>query len=370
MIQGPTGVDEKCFDSLHDITARSFTRSLVPQYPQLFYPGNWNRLRIMREGSRVVSLVGMTVQDASIYGCALRVACIGSVCTLEEHRNKGYATKLFHDAIRMAREEEVDLMITSGGRSIYMNAGSARVGKGMRVLMSVSSQPRLLEGVTVKRVEAEAIPLLSKIYASEPVHFLRDPDTWHRAFACRFVMDKTAHAYLALLKGVPVGYVLIHAPRKEKDTASVVEFAGDRSCLVDAFRLVAQKHHLAKASFYVCGWDEPLMGLARRLRLKSEPSNVSGVYLVTRFGPLMENLRPWFRRTLGDRELFFKESRQGFSFSSGGATFLVKDRADVAKVLWGTCDDLRIPRPRQKRLAGLLDEIFPLPELWYGINYV
>jgi len=371
MIKGLLSVEARYFEDLHRLTSVVFRPSLVSEYPQLFHRGNWSNLGIMTEGRHVVSHVGMTIQDASLFGCPIRVACIGAVCTDPDHRQRGYASQLFANAIEKARKNEVDLMITSGGRSIYLKAGSAPVGAGHRFTAPFDLSAREQLGIRVRRVEHDALDVLAALYDREPVRFQRTRVTYERAFDCRFVMNRSAD-FLVLEKGkIPLAYTVVQKPNHDQDCLQIVEYAGDRLVLREALPLLAKRYRCLSATLYVPSWDSAFCGLLKSWRVKATRAHTSGVYLVVNFVQLMERLRPLFKRLDGEDSdtVRFSETKRGFTFQAGSSTHVVKDRANLARFLWGTTET-SLKSTAKGTLGKHLESILPLPELWYGINYV
>ncbi len=68
------------------------------QYPHLFNEDNRENLRVCMDGGKCVSHVGMTVRDASLFGCRIKVCCIGAVSTDPEYCGQGLASACFDDA--------------------------------------------------------------------------------------------------------------------------------------------------------------------------------------------------------------------------------------------------------------------------------
>src|SRR5438128_8553348 len=110
-MEGPRAVRPEDRESLDALTGAVMRQGMLEQYPQLFNEENYENLRVVIEDGQCVSHVGMIQRDAALYGCRIKVCCIGTVCTYEEHRGKGYASACFDDATRKAIVDGVDVMI-------------------------------------------------------------------------------------------------------------------------------------------------------------------------------------------------------------------------------------------------------------------
>src|SRR5436305_8911342 len=102
-MEGPRGVRPADMESLRELTGLVMREGLVDQFAQLFAESNYENLRVCLEHGRCVSHVGMTQSGAALFGCPIRVACIGGVCTHPDYRKLGLASACFDDAARKAR---------------------------------------------------------------------------------------------------------------------------------------------------------------------------------------------------------------------------------------------------------------------------
>ena len=83
---------------------------------------------------------------------------------------------------------------------------------------------------------------------------------------------------------------------------------------------------------------------------------------------LVDRVRPLLREYLGAEAdtLAVGEAGAGFRAQAGAATHDMPNRGCLAHFLFGT----REARPTSAPSTGPLAEAFPLPTLWYGVNYV
>src|SRR5438045_4062433 len=100
MIEGPRGARPDELPSLRELTDQVFRPGMIDQYPQLFNADNAECLRVCVDDGKCVSHVGMSERNAVLFGCPIKVCCIGGVGTLPEYRGKGLASACFDDAVR------------------------------------------------------------------------------------------------------------------------------------------------------------------------------------------------------------------------------------------------------------------------------
>ena len=104
-MEGPRGLLAWELGSLRELTDIVMRPGLVDQFPHLFDEENLENLRVCLYAGRCVSHVGMIQRDASLFGCRVRVGCIGAVSTHPDYRRRGLASACFDDALRKAGQD-------------------------------------------------------------------------------------------------------------------------------------------------------------------------------------------------------------------------------------------------------------------------
>ena len=379
MMDGPRSLHSDEWAQLNTVVETVFRPGMFEQYPQLFNEANRDNLRVVVADGKVVSHVGMIERPASLLGCAIQVCCIGGVATLPDYRERGYASAAFADAVAKARTDGVDLMLISGGRGLYLRAGSRRVGQDQEFIVTPTAAPRLqatTTGIRVAAVTAEHLPLLQDLYAAEAVRFVRWQEDWRMAFDCKYVMNRPTEFHLIYRGADPVAYLLIQKPRPgaaENDPRVVAEFAGDRTALACALGQLASERNIA-LRVHVLRADTVLASLLGGAALPADPAPFSGTLLVINFVQLMERLRPLLAERLGAetaRQLTFHAATDHFTIAKGEESITLSGRGDLALYLFGSPnDDEAIAPAGSPALAAQLEQALPFPALWYGISYV
>src|SRR5438105_4554533 len=82
------------------------------------------------EHSRIVRVEGQIVSHIRLYDrwqrvgpVAVHVGCVGDVCTLPEHRKRGYCRALLEDALRYWDERDYDFSMIVSGVGVYAACG-------------------------------------------------------------------------------------------------------------------------------------------------------------------------------------------------------------------------------------------------------
>lgn len=366
----PRGATEADRQLLRDLVGEVFRPSLTDEYPQLFHEANLNNCRVVEVDGALVSHVGMTtIQDAAIYGCRVRVACIGGVATRADYRGAGYAGACLDDAISVALADGVDFMMVSGDRSLYRRAGCRHVGEDHSASLSAetaAAAPR--SDLRLRDATTADIPILRALHHAEPTHWKRDPATWRRALECGWVMNRKSRFVIADAHGTAAAYFILPDAGDQGATAQVSEYAGDRVSLAQAFVRHVSDGQLSAIRWHVAGHDTFGRAVAQAAGADLHESMTSGTYIILDPPQLVERMGPYLREYLGEGvdTLRVTAAGDGFHVGLGGVTHSLPDRGCTAHFLFGTREERPTPAP----IPELLAEAFALPSLWYGVNYV
>jgi hypothetical protein len=191
-----------------------------------------------------------------------------------------------------------------------------------------------------------------------------------------YVMNRPAQFLTLYVRGALTGYVIVQLLREQDRERKVqlVELAGDRRGIAGALGKVVKRYDLGALRVHVGGWDRPMQGVLAERGLKGTPANTSGTVTLIHFTQFLERLRPYFSERLGAVEaksLVFLEEGEQMIFLYGGDRVVAEDRGQAAQLIFGTLEGAE-----ERLLAGggrageALRQVFPIPALWYGVNYV
>lgn len=241
-----------------------FRPGLVEQYPHIYSPDNAPNLRVVIEEGKVISHIGTIRRHASILGCTVKVASLGGVGTLPEHRGKGYATALFADTVRACRRAGIDFILVSGYRKLYHRHGCRYVGRDWSFSLSRERAAEFTDaGLSVRTARSEEIPALAGLYQREPVRWLRPLSDFHHALS-GYVMNRP-HEMLTVWENEHLrGYVILQEKRPaDEGKVQLLEFAGDRRSLVGVLGRLVQERDLETLDVHVMGCDLLLQDLLK-----------------------------------------------------------------------------------------------------------
>ncbi len=375
-MEGPRGLRWDELPSVKRLTNLCFWEGLVDKYPHLFNEDNVENLRVITENGEVISHIGVTQQQLSVFGCLLRVACVGAVCTHPDYRNRGLATSILKDVFEKAYADGVDFMMVSGGRGLYLRA-DCRVIVGCDYEVHVGpAEASLLgdTGLTVRRCGEDDLEEFSSLYRPEPLRFLRRLEDYQRAFACGFVMDGLSDFLMVEKEGSPRAYVILPPRNSEgKGRVRIGEYAGERSSIVGVLGSIIKLYGLEDLTVRILGYDAYMKNLMEEKGLHPESSSSICTLRIINFVQLMERMHPYFEEKIGYRKadrLSFHEKNGAFIIRYGSDDFTMPSRAEAIKIIFGSKDTPIERFTTNGELGALLKGMLPIPVPWYGINYV
>lgn len=371
-MEGPRGTRREEFEDLINLVNLVFrpeSQSMQREYESIFNEDNLENLRIIVEDGRPVSHIGTLEKDIRIFNCSSRVGLVGAVCTHPDYRGRGYATLLLNDCIERFKEHGCDFMLVSGARRLYDSADCLFVGSVIRLEIMRRDLWRFdkRDDLSVEDFREEDLEDMMKAYEEKEVRFVRDRRDWEIALRCGQVMNAPSNFLVVKEKGRFKGYLIVHF---SKGTGDVREYGGDREALMDAIPILFEKYQLQALSFPIPCEDGEF---ARRIQDKGVYSSVvpiAGTVRLLNFPRLMERLRPLFRERLGEmeRDLRFEEEGEEFKISLKGEELVIKGRRAMTWTILSRPGGYEIPG--QGELADALRKVFPIPFVWYGINYI
>ena len=368
MIEGPRPLALNESASLEQLVDKTFMNgiegSMFRFFPALFSENNHENLFVFVDNGRVVSHVGMAQCWASIQGCTLRVACIGAVSTFEEYRNKGLASKLFKMACEKARADGVDIMMISGGRTLYRRAGAADAGCDFIATVDRSAAKRLHgRDVSIDDVAGSGFDACAASYETRTAHFIRPRDDWKWLEQSGIACCQEADIIGVRRRNVMCAYFIM--AKADKDgVASVIEFAGDETAIAAALKSLLARRGSRAVTLRLQQGDIILRALLEDAGIVLKPETTTGTLLIVNFPQLITRLRPYIEHRIGIEEakaLGFHQDGERFVFSSGDESCNF-DAVEAVQAIFG--------HPEKRFFTGALARIFPVQTLYYGINYI
>ena len=362
-------------EGIFALTSAVFRPTLVAEYPHFFTRENASNLRVVVENGKVVSHIGTLRRDASILGCMVRPVALGGLATYKAHRGKGHATALFEDTMRACREDGVDFMLVSGYRKMYHRFGCRYVGMDWRFKVDRAQCEAFDdEALEIDEATEADLPELMRLYRRESVRWIRPPSDFKHALA-GVVMNQPSVIHVLRKQGTVSGYMIVQDPKGQTGIeGKVFEFAGAREAVAGALGGVIKKHDLAGLSLHVMGCDGLLQDILKGRGARCSPEAGSGTVTLINFIQFMERMRPYFTEVVGEasaRGLVFEQRGDQMIFRYGGEAVVAENQGKAAEIIFGTHGGKEARPLKEGGKAGeVLAEIFPIPALWYGLNFV
>ena len=158
-----------------DLANRVFRKdggSMLEDYPLLFSSKNVQNILCVEEDGKIVSIFGLLFRDIQILSARVKASLVGSVCTDEKYRGRGYSTFLMNEASEISKENNASLMMISGDNSIYRKFGAVDAG----VYFVHFVKPNSFTDVDYHKAQSDDLDRLMVFHSLEPVRFVRDKD--------------------------------------------------------------------------------------------------------------------------------------------------------------------------------------------------
>ena len=321
---------------------------------------------VARDG-RLASHIRIAYNTVSLYGCRVKVASIGGVCTHPDYRGQGMATILLDHCIKESARAGASLLLISGERGIYRRAHAVDAGPTLEARLTPTSIEPGPPPLTARRGTAEDWFACASLYQSEPVRFVRRADFFRQSF-------QHAHRETWVIdwEGSPAAYVVLsrHWGTSREDRRRVVaEYAGWRAALAEGLPALFEAGGYEQIELAVPTHDGELAGIFARRGLGLRPGTLEDHTIrLLDVNRLMRRLGPYVAARLPRsqaRGLSFLQEEDGCIFRLGDQKVALSLAQSAALVLGGP-EAPEVPGELGRVLASLFPVPFPMP----GMNYV
>lgn len=243
---------------------------LASMYPTLFRADNAHWLRTLWDGDRPVSLVAVWRGEIETFCRRLKVARVGSVCTLPAYRGQGLAGTLLCDALARLQAAGTALVFISGRGPLYQRAGSRVFGDLREFFVDASVLPTgessELQCVAPRAPETAILADMARLYEREPVHYVRSANDWHLLLPAKHYLPAQSGRGTVLVYsgGHAVAYALWDE-RGRENLLDINELAGDREALPYALGWMLGHTGRRRARFCVQPTDTALLRWAKAI---------------------------------------------------------------------------------------------------------
>jgi GNAT superfamily N-acetyltransferase len=390
-----------------------------------YVPPRRGGVQVLSHRGVPVSQIGIYHSQVNLYGCPLRIASIGGVCTHPDYRGLGLATRLLETCVHKLVAEGARLMLVSGARNLYTRLGCVAAQDFEAIVLkptfpkgatdsqlaySPASPATFGKVFSLRPATAADASLCARLYQLEAVHFVRRVEEFAEHFS-RLEEFPRAEDWIIEMQGQPVAYVFLGVPWEllffptfpkgaiepipnadsqpayspayspatfgKVGVREVVEYAGSRTALVAGLAQAVVQSKLAELRLLIPRQDLDLLQLLRAQGLTGDPTPLIGHSMrVVNLPGLMSDLRPYVKARLT------KEQRRGLRFEQEGDRCVIVraqerlelDTAATTRLVMGSVyADGYVGSPAVTGAPGQLAEItsalFPLPSFLPGLNY-
>ncbi|NLW49420.1 MAG: GNAT family N-acetyltransferase [Candidatus Brocadiaceae bacterium] len=379
-IDGPKAVAPEEFRSAMELVDATFRPGqpggMEKHFPLMLCRENAGHLRVFTDDGRVVAFVGMFVRDVRLGGSLHRTCCIGAVCTDPQYRGRGLGTRLMDDAVTTALADRVDLFLISGTRGLYTRLGYVCVGA--YPVYSIEAARLPADGPYVLRPwQPEDLPALVGLHAAEPVRFVRTPSDFLALLRCGLVCDAPGDTELVCRRstGRPVAYLSYQVGGRHKaaDALTAVEMAGSRWAVAHGLRLLLTKRNAAGLHLRAMGSDCEAAELAHAFGWPSELRGFRGTVGIADPARFWSACAADFAERLGQERAgrLRLDTEGGLCVRYGAESLPLGGMTGLTELVFQARDRRAdLPLAPESELRGVLDELFPLPLVDYGLNFI
>ena len=385
-MQGPRASKKAEYESVLTLINQVFriNNNLAPtmstEYPLLLCYENMDNMRIILEDDQPVSTVSYCTTNMIIEGATLKAASVGSVCTHPGYRGRNYATQLMDDVEARMKDNGVEVMLVSGDRDLYLRRGCVTVG-GFYKAQLESKQIGIQDYVSLVDINNTNIDQAIRIYNQEPVRYKRTYDEF-----ISLQQGATTHkgslyykSYLLTKRGEAVAYIILKIIIGE-NRADIVEYAGDKSSVINGIYKLMELNELKKCSLIVQHHDS-IKTLLEEAGALLEPQEQQGTIKIMNYVSLMNSLKPYMKQYLPSdivEELDFVVEDEQYIITTKGESLCIDSKDLLGQLIFGQRgQDGIVDSLLQNELAdkpnikSVLSTVFPIPFPWTAnMNYI
>jgi len=379
-IEGPRGAKPDEIPAIVELADSVFRagehESMGEEFPLLYGEENAEDLRIFLDDGRPVSLVGLFQRDIVLAGTRHGSCAIGSVCTDPDYRGQGLATRLLKDARERTIRNGGDIFLISGGRGLYTRQGYTDVGDYASCTVTRKRQP---EGnLDARPWTPDDVSELVRLHSLEPTRFVRGPEDFLELLRAERVVNSEADTRLVLDRdGRALAYVTYRKPgsrRTEVDELIIDELAGSRAAITQALPAMFKEYDVRSITINYLGQDAEMVTLARHHRWPTETSEFGGTVGIVEPERFWAACEPLFRERLGrDFRCLRFHADEEIIIACGEEKLELAGMKEFTQLVFlppHRRDELETGLPEDSHLRKVLDLVFPLPLVSYGLNYV
>lgn len=303
--------------------------SIAAEYPTAFHPSNIHNMRIIAEGSRLLShavLKPLIIKSPQVI---FKVGAIGSVVTDEEARGQGFSTTIIKECIESARAQNCDVTILwTNLYDFYRKFGFELAGSEISFVIeeNFTTADHQLRFSADYRVSPETI---HRLYSSHTVSTVRSLDETRR-----FMSIPNTKIYTAW---EPTGQLAAYAIEgKGVDLKGYIhEWGGNVNKLMSLLSWIRKEKNEAFTIIVPSHSENLIRHLSALPMTKNE--GYLGMIKITHFDQLAAKIKRAFRAE-GVADIVLEKLPDHYLFGVGQELFTLTNEHDMVKLLFGPVD--------------------------------
>ncbi|MCY3801252.1 MAG: GNAT family N-acetyltransferase [Chloroflexi bacterium] len=405
-IEGPRAAAPEETGELHRLITDVFGTSDMPggqvpdEYPLIFRDKDPESRRVICVDGKIVSYVGLHIRNAVFFGCEVKVASVGGVCTHPAYRGRGLATILMNHCESFMQDAGVDLVIVSGERGLYRRLEYELAGSVSVYRIPADTEPDN-GGYTIRDATEADIGEMVRLYQRLPVRFHRPLEDFQvavRAIWIDRVIDQR-HALVAERDGSLQAYLTytVHDsdnesgapdptatvgepsfPLEEESIGSVSvgnrianEFAGGAGAVLALARAAAGRAGAPHFDLSVAGAYRQLLSECAGHGYPRHVTHQPGTFKLLAPSRFLDAIKPLIIERAGadiaDR-LAISITDGTYLLELDNQHYRIGRNAGLLELIFEP--GLRAEIGPNGRLGEAVSACFPLPMIWTGLNFV
>lgn len=368
------GERKETINLINDVfrTGNNMEPTMGSEYPLLLGSDNLDHIIIAKVDNKVVAVASYYITDIIVQGSSLKSASIGAVCTYEEFRGQGLATKLLDYIDNKLIQENVLLQIISGKRGLYTSRDASSVGESTKFIINKhnkTSSYKLEEYTKSNQTD------LIELYNKESVRYYRSYDEFV-SFQKGATHNWGPHEFKIFFvknKIEIIGYIVVGV-NTETQSANIVEFAGSRLAIAKVLPKLYDRLQV-KEVVLSSPWNDLVIPLLKDDNKDYNTIDQECSIKVMDYIGITNSLKLYFAQYLTKEELSdlsFKENNNQYIIQYKDEEIVLESIRDINLLLFGGLDlDLDKLCQGKPKIYELLKKIFPLPFVWMSnMNYI
>ncbi|GGA43397.1 GNAT family N-acetyltransferase [Paenibacillus physcomitrellae] len=361
-------------------------KSMGTAFPYIFAAEAPESVGVYEDG-KLAAFMGIVPARITVGPARLQVYSIGSVCTHEAARGKGYASRLLNQAISGMNAAGASLMLVSGDRSLYLRAGCRTFGEMRQYVLApptdalhiLQSKMNSDSAYRTRPAEAKDFSAMAGLYEQEPTHYdlsLYDLSRLIQAEPLASCYKLSHRTWIAEREnGEAAAFAVIGVPYGEHVTAApkVIEAAGEPSAILALCLEAMTDHGLKSLEFPVGLHRTALIQELDRSGFASEARANEGTVKILSAARLWQQLLPYLTaNNPGAARISVTSSADETSVTllldGNPAAELTMDQFNALIFHQiPAADGFQLPEELQKRLKGAFPVPFPFTA---GLYYI